>query len=162
MKKQLVLLLLMLLSGSLAFGQDVRFPPAIMSAGGSMAPTGAVNITRWRLAAVNVLTIGANVRSQDPAIDSDNPLALGEWAATVYPNPVGSLLKVRLQMSDPAALRFELMDVTGKKLFVRDRLLLVTGQQVEFNLDGFTPGFYLLKITSTDSGKSKVFRISKY
>lgn len=158
MKKGLILLFSFLLICSVIRSQNVQFPPAIISAGGSMAPQGDIRITRWRTAEIHVLTLTKSSTS-DEFISV--PEEGADWSGRVFPNPFISRVKVGFRLNNPTAFSFELWDMAGKKILTTKKQLFDNGQEAELDLSNCEAGLYLLRIIAPDQGKYKVYKLSK-
>jgi hypothetical protein len=64
---------------------------------------------------------------------------------TVYPNPVGNVLRVDLALETPTPLTLRLTDTGGRLLRSEHRPQAAQRHTVEFNLTGFAHGLYLLE-----------------
>ena len=138
----LVFVLLLSLSG---YGQEVQFPSAIITAGGSFYSNSPVFISRWRIGEVRIVTLPANVRLKEAEIAStgiSEDIPTG-WSAQCYPNPAGQFLKVRFEMEKAGRFSFELLDATGRKMLVKPSEMVLPGTEVEFDLSQLTPALYM-------------------
>ena len=72
----------------------------------------------------------------------------------IYPNPFNNDFTISIQNKNSAILDLELLDITGKRIEVKQ---LVSGEStIQFNQIGFLPeGVYLLKITDGESSITK-------
>lgn len=153
-----------LLSGLFSSGQEVQFAPAVISSGGSSKPGNAVNLSRWRVGQINVVTLPSveNLLKQatvDATTLSQRPLE--EWAVTVYPNPVNTWLNVYFDMESPGEFTLEIYDMSGRKLIAKNALIILPGQIAEIDLTRLAPALYLLKISPSVQGTQKIFKITK-
>lgn len=71
---------------------------------------------------------------------------LDVWDAKVnlYPNPVSESLFVEIENDFNVYVKFEVFENTGKKLIERT----MTSKMNEIDLNGFDPGFYIVKLSS--------------
>lgn len=163
--KRLALLSFMLFfSGIVLFGQEVQFPRAVISSGGGNFSSNAVNLTRWRIGQINVVTItlDGNLLKQatiSESAPSEKPVE--EWSVDVYPNPVNSMLNVHFNIESQREFTLEIYDMTGRKLIAEDDLTIAPGQVSEIDLTRLTPAFYLLKVIPAIQGTQKLFKIIK-
>ena len=163
MKKTLFIAIL-LFSGLVSPGQEVQFSPAVVSAGGSSSPGGAVNLSRWRIGQINVVTFPSAENIPKQATIAASALSerpIEEWSVTVYPNPVNTLLNVRFDMESRGEFTLELYDVRGRKLIAENALIILPGQVAEIDLTGLKPALYLLKVIPSVQGTQKLFKITK-
>jgi hypothetical protein len=160
MKKIILFISALLLSGLVSFSQDVQFSPAIISSGGSSHSNGAVTLSRWRIGQINVVTIPTDevALKQAEIVPSTLP---DDWSASVYPNPVTNRLKIQFDTDYPGEYAFELTDITGRKLIAEKARLILPGQVEELDLSGLTPALYLLKIIHSKESSQKLFKITK-
>ncbi len=63
---------------------------------------------------------------------------------SVFPNPVGNVLHVKVNRSITGKATFRLTDMAGKLLL--QKAVVVDGNDVEFSNLNLTPGSYVLKI----------------
>ena len=64
-------------------------------------------------------------------------------------------------MESKGEFAFEIFDVTGRKLITQNARQILPGQIAEFDLTGFTPAMYLLKIIPSGEGVQQKFKITK-
>jgi len=156
--KKLLLSILVVMVVLPMFSQEVRFPPAIVSAGGSTDGS-AITQTRWRLASVHVITFNV-----DDKVKSDlKSLALPteDWNVSIYPNPVGDYLYLEFELPEQRELVLKITDIVGRVIFVQEARTFVNGSIEELNMSSFNPALYLLHIFSSDLTSSQVYRIQK-
>jgi hypothetical protein len=164
MKKIILFISVLLLSGLVSFSQDVQFSPAIISSGGSSNSNGGVTLSRWRIGQINVITLPSDENAQKMAmvVHSIQPDASpSDWTVTLFPNPVQSKLNVRFDMADEKEFAFELFDVTGRKMMSEKKGIIFPDQVTELDLSQFAPALYLLKILPSGEGPFKQFKITK-
>jgi len=143
--------------------QDVQFPKAIISSGGGNAVSGPVNLTRWRIGQINVVTFPSeNPLKQASVIATTLPLeTTSEWSVKVYPNPVNTILHVNFDMKSQGEFNLEIYDARGSKLISENGLIILPGQVAKLDLTGLTPALYLLKVIPSVQGTQKIFKITK-
>ena len=143
--------------------QDVQFPQAIISSGGGNTVSGPVNLTRWRIGQINVVTFPSeNPMKQASVIATSLPLeTTGEWSVNVYPNPVNTMLNLHFGMESRGEFNLAIYDVRGSKLISENGLIILPGQVAKLDLTGLTPALYLLKIIPAEQGTQKLFKITK-
>ncbi len=145
-------------------GQEVQFSRALITSGGSSSGGKPVNVTRWRIGQINVITLSA----------SEIGMAFGELEKAsrspeisdilnfkVFPNPVTDILKVQYNMQETGKYAYELIDFTGRKLIVSNPVTVMPGQVSEINLKGFAPAFYMLRIIPGDTEPDIIYKITK-
>jgi hypothetical protein len=160
MKKILLLISVLLSFGLFTFSQDVQFSPAVIPSGGGSPSTHAVNLSRWRIGEIHVVTIPTDEVSIKQAEIAPTVLT-GDWSASVYPNPVVNRLKIQFDTNSSGEYAFELIDITGKKLITEKTKLILPGQVEELDFSGLIPAMYLLKIIPSNEGSQKLFKITK-
>jgi hypothetical protein len=160
MKKILLLISVLLSFGLFAFSQDVQFSPAVIPSGGGSPSTHTVNLSRWRIGEIHVVTIPADEVSIKQAEIAQTVLT-GDWSASVYPNPFVSRLKIQFDTNSRGEFAFELTDIMGRELLVEKTRLIFPGQVEELDLSVLTPAMYLLKIIPFNEGSQKLFKITK-
>jgi len=163
MRRTLIIAFL-LLSGLFSPGQDVQFSQAVVAAGGSSNMGNAVNLSRWRIGQINVVTLPSaeNITKQatiTTTTHSERPIE--DWSVTVYPNPVNTLLNVHFDMVSQGEFTLEIYDVSGRKLIAENARIILPGQVAEIDLTGLTPALYLLKVIPSAQGTQKLFKITK-
>ena len=94
LKKLSLFSIMLFFSGITLWGQDVQFPRAVISSGGGNYASNALNLTRWRIGQINVVTLpsGENITKQatiPASVLSEKPT--DEWSVDVYPNPANSM-----------------------------------------------------------------------
>lgn len=157
LKKLFLFSIMLFFSGVTLLAQNVQFPREVISSGGGNSSSGSVNLTRWRIGQINVVTIPTG---EDVATTiSENPVE--DWTVNVYPNPVNTLLNVRFDMESRGEFNLELYDVNGRKIIAENGLIILPGQVAEIDLTGLTPALYLLKVIPVTQGSQKLFKITK-
>jgi glucose/arabinose dehydrogenase len=70
-------------------------------------------------------------------------------ASTIYPNPANDQFTLMLTLTQSTKVKAVLYDITGKEvLSLMDQTLPAGNQNHQFNANGLTSGYYLLKITA--------------
>ena len=163
MEKIFLFLSVLLLTGLVSFSQEVQFSPVVISSGGSSNSTNSVNFSRWRIGQINVVTLPyENAQKQSSVLSTNLPIELTTgWSASIYPNPVSDMLKVRFEMESKGEFSFEIFDVTGRKLFSQNARQILPGQIAKLDFTGLTPALYLLKIIPSGEGVQQQFKITK-
>jgi hypothetical protein len=164
MKKIILFVSVLLLSGLISFSQDVQFSPAVISSGGGSHSIGAVTISRWRIGQINVITLPSEENAQKMATVTNTILPVDSpsvWTVTLFPNPVQGKLNVRFDLANKGEFAIELFDVTGRKMMTGEAVIIFPGQIIELDLSGLTPALYVLKIIPSGEGNHKQFKITK-
>jgi len=158
-----ILSFLLFFSVLAVFGQDVQFPQAVISSGGGNSSSGPVNLTRWRIGQINVVTLpsGNNLKQASAISSGLSPESKDAWSVSVYPNPVNKLLHVHFEMDTKGEFSLEIYDVSGRKLIAKNGLMIIPGQVAEIDLTGLTPTLYLLKVIPASQRNQKLFKITK-
>jgi hypothetical protein len=160
MNKILLLISLLLCFGLTSFSQEVQFSPVVIPSGGGSSSSHAVNLSRWRIGEIHVITIPNDEIAFKQAEIFPSALP-DDWSASVYPNPVNNLLKVRFDMDISGEYAFEITDITGRKLMGEKARLVFPGKVEELNVAGLTPAVYMLKIIPSGEGTVRLFKIAK-
>jgi len=83
------------------------------------------------------------------------------WSVKAYPNPVTDILKIRFTLKKTDDYILQLLDVTGKKLLIKELNRVATGETYEVDMSGYAPGIYLLNITSKDHKTNQIYKLRK-
>jgi hypothetical protein len=164
MKKSLLFILVLLYFGLFSYSQDVQFSPAVTSSGGSSPSSFAVNLSRWRIGEIHVVTFPSDAPSLKQAevastlLTHDPP---DDWSVSVYPNPVSNRLKICFETNNSGEFAFEITDITGRKLFSQKAKHILPGQVTEIDFSGYAPNLYLLSIIPSGELDRKLFKITK-
>ena len=162
MKKLQLIFMLVFFSGMSLFAQDIRFPSAIVSAGGSNSGNSSVLISRWRIGQVVVLTLPVRETELKNGIVEPLPeVPVSGWNATVYPNPVSRLLNIRFDAEKAGQFSFQVVDLTSRKLFERVSGTFQPGQVEKIDFSDYVPGIYILNVIPGDKSGNKLFKIIK-
>jgi len=162
--KHTLFITILLLIGLVSHSQEVQFSPAVVSAGGSSNSGNPVNLSRWRIGQINVVTFPSaeNITKQATiAASALSEMPIEEWSVTVYPNPVNTFLNLHFDMESRGEFTLEIYDVSGRKLIAENKLIILPGQVAEIDLTGLTPALYLLKVIPSVQGTQKLFKITK-
>lgn len=91
------------------------------------------------------------------ARDNYSTLKLDADDVNLYPNPVADQLNLNINANEQGEYQIEIMDITGK-LIQTDLSLLAAGEsEVQLDVSGLTPGFYMLRITNSSGTIIKKF-----
>jgi hypothetical protein len=106
-------------------------------------------------------------------LDQFVPLPSGVMVATaepegpfnglsVYPNPTGGLCVIDFNLTEPAAVRIQVLDLTGKQVFVSEKNTLPAGDQhYEIHTEQWQSGVYMA-VLRDETGQQVVRKIVKY
>ena len=78
--------------------------------------------------------------------------------ARLYPNPVTTDLTIKWQINSGSSLNISITDLQGRPVVT---LMDLTEQGATINLSALSPGYYLLKMYSSESGINKTVKILK-
>ncbi len=158
MKKLVLTILILLVGSTLSAQEEIKFPPAVLGAGGSSGDS-SKGAYRWRLDIIHILTL-----SEDLML-SDNVSGQGyselDHLISIYPNPVEKFLYLKFNLPEPAEFIIKLSDITGRALLINEARIIQADETLELNLSRFASAIYLLQITSPDFKEQKSFRIQK-
>jgi len=152
MKKALFTIFIVILGFS-TLAQEVQFPPSVLSGGGGSIENNAINISRWRLSQVHVITLPDDASLHEALMLDD--------LITLYPNPVDDFLNIEFQMEDPMDFTIRIADVLGRTHVIQVQETVIPMQVLELNMSEFLPAMYLLFIESSDRLIRKTFPIQK-
>lgn len=153
MKKALLTTLIFII-GLPLLAQEVRFPPTMVSAGGSSEGS-SVTISRWRLAPVYIITLSdEKPKVKDLVSDAD-------WVVSIYPNPVEDFLYFEFELPEERELLISITDAAGRIMFIQEARTYINGAIVELNMSRYVPALYLLQIASPNLKSREVYRIQK-
>ena len=144
--------MLIVILGLPMLAQDISFPSAIVSAGGSTGDENPVNLSRWRIGQVHVLTIPIDQSTRENDLD---------WNVTVFPNPVHDFLQLEFELPETRDLFLKVTDIAGRVIFIQEARPFITGSISELNMSKYPPALYLLQISSPDLKSQRVLRIQK-
>jgi hypothetical protein len=83
-----------------------------------------------------------------------------EFSIVVFPNPVNSLLNIKVQPSFGSEVNMVLHDINGR--FIKQSKQQVKGLEMTMNVSNLQTGIYILRIFNEDSTKVKTHKIVKY
>ena len=149
--KKFLLTILVVIVGLPMFGQDIQFPPSIIAAGGSSEGS-SINLSRWRLAPIHVITIPERMDYQNEDTD---------WKVSVYPVPTIDHLYLQFELPEQRDLHLQIMDNTGRVIYVQEPKAYINGSIIELNVSHYSPAMYLLRIYSTDQSSEQVYFFQK-
>jgi len=152
--RKLILTILIVILGLPMMAQDIRFPTAIVSAGGSSVEGSSASLSRWRIGQIHVLTLpeATSLKERNEVLD---------WKITIYPNPVNDILYLEFELPEARELTLKITDVAGRIILYQEAQSYVDGSSLELNMAPYDPALYLLQIISSDLTCHKVYRIQK-
>ena len=150
--KHLFLTISIVLIGISMLGQDIHFPSSIVAAGGSSEGS-SVNLSRWRLAPIHVITI-----PEDGDLLNEND---ADWAVIVYPNPAVDFLYLQFELPEQRELQIEVTDVSGRVIYSQEPQPFTNGSTVELNLSNYSPELYLVRVVLPDLKTQMVYKFQK-
>jgi len=161
--KKMLFIVILLLSVLVSPGQEVQFSPAVVSAGGGNSSSASVNLTRWRIGQINVVTFPSeNALKQGTVVAKVIPESPAEdWTVNVYPNPVNTVLNLHFELEAKGEFNLEIYDVRGSKIISENGLIILPGQVIKIDLTRLKPALYLLKVIPAEQGTQKLFKITK-
>jgi len=164
MNKAFLFIFILLSSVLISFSQEVQFSTAVIPSGGGSSSSHAVNLSRWRIGQINVITLPSDEDAKKVATVPQTTLPdnlSSDWNVTLFPNPVQSKLHVRFDMDKEGEYAFEIFDVTGRIMMTGKAGIIVPGQTVELDLSQLAPALYLFKITPSEAISYKQFKITR-
>ncbi len=164
-----IILVLLFLSGTLIMSAQVQILNSVVASAGNYATSGAISLS-WTLGEVAVTTISAGNLMLNQGFQQPWELIIGtsvpeleiNWSVKAFPNPVQDQLNVEFKL-DKQADRFsmEIMDITGKRLFVRKAEVIQNEQVVQLDFSQYKEGIYILRVVSEDEKIHRVYKIRK-
>ena len=159
--KRHTLVLVFFLSGTALSG--IWAQDAVLSSGGdATASPGSVSYSIGQVAYTSQSSqtgvVNAGVQQPVKAIMVGNEEPLPDVSIGIYPNPTKDNLIIGLSGEDlaPGQLSFSFYDLYGK-LLLQER---IAGSSVTVQLEGYTHGMYLLKV-SHNNDVIKTFKVIK-
>lgn len=151
MKKVLLAILIVIL-GLPMLAQDISFPSAIVSAGGGTGDGNTVNLSRWRIGQVHVLTIPVDQLTMENDMD---------WNVLAYPNPVKDALQLEFELPESREFFLKVTDASGRVVFLQEARPFIDGYNTEIDMSKYPSALYLLQVSSPDLKSQRVLRIQK-
>ena len=149
--KKFLSTILVVMVGLHMFGQEIQFPPSIIAAGGSSEGS-TVNLSRWRLAPIHVITIPERMDYLNEDTD---------WNVSVYPIPTEDHLYLQFELPEQRKLYIQITDMSGRVIFVQEPKPYINGSKIELNVSQYSPEMYLLRVCSPDQTSEKIYRFQK-
>ncbi len=164
MKKITILMSLLFLAG-LVRGQSLS--PTVVASAGDYFENGTVSLS-FTVGEVAVTTLQAGdviltQGFQQPfELDVTGVKAQEiSWEVKTYPNPVKELLHVKFNLEKPDDFTLVVIDLTGKKLFMKDYTGVQPSEVKEISFRDYAPGVYFLTIYNKDKTVRKIYKIQK-
>jgi len=159
-----VLILLLLLSSTIGFSQQLSHQVLVPAAG--LATSGVINysqsIGETAVEMINgsgfILTQGF----QQPGMKNlTDPTPLGT-GVEVYPNPATDFINVKLFGSDARKFRIEIINIAGT-IVSSTTMDFITNYNIvqQIDITNLTFGFYFVRVASDDAKINRVFKIEK-
>ena len=149
-----------------ALNAQVTLAPTVIASGGDYFEGENISIS-WTLGelAVATLTNGNLVLTQgfQQPFDIDVGILENEvnWGISVYPNPVGSELRVRFDIETAGDFLMEIQDVTGRIVSQQQYRQVNPGDIIQVNTATYTAGIYFLKVFTADRQQVQVTSLRK-
>lgn len=168
MKRKILLCLILTTGMNVLLAQSLS--PTVISTAGHFSSAGGYSLsgTIGELAITTLDPGGSYILTQGFQQPFDIGVTPGfedlglDWSVNAYPNPVSDFLNIRFNIENPADFTIELLDITGKKIWIRNLPGLTPKEVISVNLSGYTEGVYLLRITTPDQRLQKVYKIQKF
>jgi hypothetical protein len=164
MKKVIVFFSMALFSFSM-WGQSLS--PTVVASAGDYFDNGTVSISfTVGEVAVTTLEAGDVILTQgfqqpfelDVTAVDDQEIS---WSVKTYPNPVKGNLHVKFTLEKPDDFTVVVMDLTGKKVFIKKYTQVRSGEVKDIDFQNFAPGIYLISLTSEDKSVRKIYKVQK-
>ena len=161
-----LILLLTLLGPGLMMAQTVE-RKVVASGGSTTVATASVQVSQtFGEAMVNSHAPGSLIvtegfqQSGNTAVGIE--LGFEATTFTVFPNPVGDQLNLRIESPHTLKLDLQFVDVLGKQVPIPAKRITVDGSLSEtFDFSRVTTGTYLLLVKDTESGAMKSLQVRK-
>ena len=110
--KKLLLAILIVIIGFPMFAQEVRFPSAVLSAGGNYEYESSIGLSRWRIGQIHVITLPEELSTR--VNDEIQDLSKQNWIVSVYPNPVEDFLYLEFKLPETKEFLLKITDAAGR------------------------------------------------
>ncbi|UCG28322.1 MAG: T9SS type A sorting domain-containing protein [Bacteroidales bacterium] len=170
MKRRILLSIIFVFGIGALLAQNYSLTPTVISTAGHFSSAGGYSLsgTVGELAVKTLDPGGSYILTQG----FQQPFALGvnpvidpqgiDWSVNAYPNPVSEFLNIQFNIEKSTAFNIEIMDMTGKKLLIRNLPGITPEEIITVDLTNFVRGVYLLRITTPDQKVNKVYKIQKF
>jgi hypothetical protein len=162
-----IFLLLVLMSGSGVICLAQSFDRSVLSSDGASGTSGNITLD-WTLGELATATLQtpAGMLSQgyhQPVLTvSKVPvrnLLKDFYTVQVMPNPVTSLLRIKITTQSDKGITIDLLDLNGK--IVKKETLIPPFNVLELKMDTYPSGLYLIRVTAEDSEFVEMFKVNK-
>ncbi len=163
--KKVVVLCSMVLFSFAGWGQSLS--PTVVASAGDYFDNGTVSISfTVGEVAVTTLEAGDVILTQgfqqpfelDVTGVKDQEIS---WSVKTYPNPVKENLHVKFTLENPDGFTIVVMDLTGKKVFIKKYDQVQPGEVKDIDFQNYAPGIYLISVTSNDKAVRKIYKVQK-
>ena len=163
--KKAVVFLSMVLFPFAGWGQSLS--PTVIASAGDYFDNGTVSISfTVGEVAVTTLEAGDVILTQgfqqpfelDVTGVKDQEIS---WSVRTYPNPVKENLHVKFTLESPEGFTIVVMDLTGKKVFIKKYDQVQPGEVKDIDFQNYAPGIYLVSVTSNDKSVRKIYKVQK-
>jgi hypothetical protein len=170
MKKKSLLFMILVAGITSLYAQNYELTPTVISTAGNYGTAGGYSLS-YTIGELAVLTLdpdGSFILTQG----FQQPFAVGvnpgfddlgmDWSVNPYPNPVSDFLNIRFTIQNPVDFNIEIIDLTGKKLWIKNYPGIMPQEVVSIDLSVYVRGVYLLRISTPDQKVNKVYKIQKF
>jgi len=136
MKKSIFLTAIVLFTFFKGYSQDISLPPTVLPSAGSSGNAGEINIAKWRLGEVHLVTFSY----------AEEVREFSNLQITAYPNPVRKNLHISFQIENTSKFSFEITNLEGKRMLIKEATTVLPGAEVTIDVTTLASGLYLLSI----------------
>ena len=164
--KNLYILFVLFFSTAVIWGQSLS--PTVVATAGGYFDNGTVSLSfTVGEIAITTLTGGDLILTQGfqqpfeldvTGVDDNQPI---NWSVKTYPNPVQDNLNIRFTIKNPQDFTVVIMDITGKKVLVKEYMRVQPGEVKEVDMQNYHAGIYMISVTSQDQKVRRVYKVSK-
>ena len=170
MKRKILLSLVFTTAVTILFAQNYSLTPTVISTAGHFNSAGGYSLsgTLGELAVTTLDPGGSFILTQG----FQQPFAVGinpgfddlgiDWSVNAYPNPVSDFLNIRFNIENPVDFNVEIIDITGKKLWIRNYPGIVPQEVISVDMSRYVRGVYMLRISTPDQKVNKIYKIQKF
>ena len=155
--KLLIIILFLISTGAGAIAQEV------VASSGNSNSAGGITVD-WTLGepVIETLTGANNILTQGMhqsklTVTNLDDMVIPGMEISVYPNPTKDLLKIEVESQGNELLRYELFDITGRKMVLKK----MRSKSEEVDMSSYSPGIYLLNVLNQNGEHLKVCKIIK-
>ncbi len=165
MKKKILLFLLVCGSSMLGFSQS--FDRSVLSSDGATSTDGTITLdwTLGELATTTIITQNGMLSQgfHQPVLSVSKILTTNKledyYQIKVMPNPVSTYLNVHVKGELENTLLVDLLDFNGK--VVKRERLLFPYTPIQFDMDIYPSGLYVVRVMTDKNEPIKMFKINK-